>query len=99
MVKKNDMKCISDPRAFIRDGIPSPEGLISNDIFGISAEERSGIFAYIDLHGVFIDPSCYKTWCRLDTKFKNVIHGIGKWRINDEGLFEEDEERYVDFVL
>ena len=47
-VKRNDWKCVSDPRAFVRDGIPSPEGLVSNEIFGISNEERAGIFARRD---------------------------------------------------
>lgn len=92
-VKKNPTtKQISDPRAFIRDGMPSPEGLISNDIFGTSNEERSGIFGYIDLHGYFLDPSCYKAWKSVDSKVKNVIHGIGKYRIDSHGQIVEDEE-------
>lgn len=90
-VKVNDCKCVSNPRAFDSNNIPSAEGLLSNEIFGYTMEERAGTYAYIDLHGWFIDPSCYKTWCRLDTKFKKVVHGIGKWKINAEGLFEEDE--------
>jgi len=89
-VKKNDIKCVSDPRAFIRDGIPSPEGLVSNDIFGISNEERAGIFGYIDLHGWFIDPSCYKAWIRVDNKVRNIVHGIGKYKVNSQGEIVED---------
>ena len=90
-VKKNDFKCISDPRAFIRDGIPSPEGLISNEIFGTSNEERAGIFGYIDLHGYFIDPSCYKAWIRIDNKIRNIVHGIGKYSINSQGILVPDD--------
>ena len=63
-VRKNDCQCVSDPRAFTGNGIPSPKGLLSNERFGYTMEERSGIYAYIDLHGWFIDPSCYKTWIR-----------------------------------
>ena len=91
-VKKNEVKQVSDPRAFIRDGIPSPEGLVSNEIFGISNEERAGIFGYIDLHGWFIDPSCYKAWIRIDNKVKNIIHGVKRYSIDKEGQFIEDEE-------
>ena len=99
-VKVNDCKCVSNPRAFDSNSIHSRDGLLSNEIFGNTAEERSGIYGYIDLHGWFIDPSCYKTWCRLDTKFKKVIHGTAKFRINDKGQFEEDEngDSGIEFV-
>lgn len=91
-VKKNDFKCISDPRAFIRDGIPSPEGLISNEIFGISNEERSQIYGYIDLHDWFMDPSCYKAWKKVDNKITKIVHGIGKYIVNKDGIIEESDE-------
>ena len=61
-VEVNNCKCVSDPRAFSSNNIPSPNGLLSNEIFGYTMEERSGIFGYIDLHGWFMDPSLYKTW-------------------------------------
>ena len=91
-VKKNDFKCISDPRAFIRDGIPSPEGLISNEIFGISNEERANIFGYIDLHDWFMDPSCFKAWIRIDNKVRNIVHGIGKYKVNSKGQIVEADD-------
>ena len=90
-VRKNDCQCVSDPRAFTGNGIPSPKGLLSNEIFGYTMEERSGIYAYIDLHGWFIDPSCYKTWIRLDPAVKNIVHGVKYYRIDKAGLFVEDE--------
>lgn len=100
-VKKNECKPITDPRAFLRDNIPSDEGLLSNKIFGITKDDRAGIFAYIDLHGTFIDPSCYKTWIRLDGKIRNVVHGIGTYRVNDLGEIVEDEKGQtgIDFLL
>lgn len=91
-VEVNNCQCVSDPRAFKSSGIPSSKGLLSNEIFGITMEERSGIAAYIDLHGWFIDPSLYKTWIRLDPKVKNIVHGIKYYRIDENGLFVEDEE-------
>ena len=91
-VEVNDCKCVSDPRAFKSSGIPSSKGLLSNEIFGVSTEDRQGTFGYIDLHGWFLDPSCYKTWIRLDSKVKNIVHGIKYYRIDEKGLFVEDEE-------
>ena len=89
-VKVNECKCVSDPRPFLRDNIPSPEGLLSDEIFGLTREERAGTFAYIDLHGYFIDPSCFKAWIRIDNKVRNIVHGIGTYRINDRGEIVED---------
>lgn len=89
-VENNDCKVITNPRAFVRDNIPSDDGLLSNKIFGITKDDRAGIFGYIDLHGWFIDPSCYKTWIRVDSNIRNVVHGIGTYRINDLGEIVED---------
>ena len=89
-VKNNDLQPITNPRAFVRNSIPSDDGLLSNKIFGITQEERAGTFAYIDLHGYFIDPSCYKTWIRLDPKIRNCVHGIGTYSIDRQGYVVED---------
>ena len=89
-VKVNDVKCVSNPRAFIRDGIPSDDGLLSNEIFGVGMEERAGTYGYIDLHGWFIDPSCYKAWIRLDKNIRNVVHGNGYYRVDERGQIVED---------
>ena len=48
-VKVNELQEITNSVYFSRDGIPSPDGLLSNEIFGISKEDRSNIFAYISL--------------------------------------------------
>lgn len=91
-VKVNECKCVTDPRAFTGSNIPSSEGLLSNTIFGYASKERAGTFAYIDLHGWFLDPSCYKTWLRLDSKLKNIVFGTNYYIIDENGDFVEDEE-------
>ena len=48
-IKKNECQEIDDPVAFNNNNSPSPRGLLSNEIFGITMEDRSGIYAYIDL--------------------------------------------------
>lgn len=90
-VKVNEStKPISNPRAFMKDNIPSSDGLLSNEIFGITMEDRAGIYGYIDLHGTFIDPSCYKALIRIDSKFRNIVHGIGTYKIDEKGDLVED---------
>ena len=89
-VKVNNCQVITNPRAFAKDNIPSDDGLLSNKIFGITKEERAGIFAYIDLHGWFMDPSCYKSWTKIDKNIKNIVHGIDTYSINEKGLLVQD---------
>lgn len=90
-VKVNDCPCVTDPRAFVSNNIPSPEGLLSNKLFGTAQRERAGTFGYIDLHGWFMDPSCYKTWIRLDSRVKNIVFGTRYYTIDSHGDFVEDE--------
>lgn len=99
-VKQNNWKCVSDPRAFNSGGIPTDNGLLSNTIFGFTSEERAGIFAYIDLHGWFMDPSCYKTWIRLDSNIRNIVHGVKYYRLDGKGNLIEDEngETGIEFL-
>lgn len=91
-VKKNGFKCVSNPSAFTSSNIPSKDGLLSNEIFGFTMEERMGTFGYIDLHGWFIDPSCYKTWIRLDPRIRNIVHGVKYYVLDKNGELVEDEE-------
>ena len=59
-IKKNDVKEIKNPIFFIRNGIPTPDGLLSNEIFGITKEERANIWGYIDLLWNYLNPFIYK---------------------------------------
>lgn len=89
-IKKNELKEITNPAFFSASGAPTPDGLLSNEIFGITQGDRSGIFAYIDLGDWFIDPSCYKVLLRLDRKFNEIVHGTQTYSINDNGELIED---------
>ena len=89
-VKVNECKPITNPVTFIRNNEPSPDGLLSNDIFGITQEERAGTFAYIDLTETFIDPSCYKVWCKVDSRVKSIVHQTDKFIINSKGELVQD---------
>lgn len=89
-VKINDCPEVTNPIFFVRDGIPTPDGLLSNELFGISKDDRAGIFGYIDLGGLFIDPSCYKNWCKVDSKIKAVVHQTDTFIIDDNGNLVSD---------
>lgn len=89
-IKKNNVKEITNHITFVRDGIPTPDGLLSNEIFGITKEERSNIYGYIDLNGWFMHPLCYKTWGTMDKRIKNIAHSITKYSIDEHGDLVED---------
>ena len=100
-VRANECGCVSDPRPYSAGGGNSPEGLLSNVIFGFASAERKGTFGYIDLHGWFIDPSCYKTWIRLDSRIKNIIAGIDYYTLDPKGELVKDDvngETGIDFL-
>lgn len=100
-VKKNDVKEITNPVFFIRDGIPTPDGLLSNEIFGITKEERANIWGYIDLQGTYLHPLIYKLWGKMDSSIKNIVHGLKSYNIDSHGYIIEDEkgETGLDFLV
>lgn len=100
-IKVNGCKPITNPVFYNRDNIPTEDGLLSHQIFGITQNDRAGIFAYIDLNGWYLDPSCYKNWCKIDPNIKKIVHKEGKFAINGKGEIIPDEvngSNGVDFL-
>ena len=48
-VKVNNVQEISNPVFFVRRDVPTSDGLLSNEIFGITKQERSNIYGYVNL--------------------------------------------------
>lgn len=88
-VKVNNCAEIIDP-VFFNGPSPTPLGLLSNEIFGITKAERSGIYAYIDLGGTFIHPLAYKALCNLNSKIASIVNGIETFSIDDSGQIVKD---------
>lgn len=92
LVKKNNLREITNPIFFVRDNIPTSDGLLSNEIFGITKDQRANIFAYIDLYEYFMHPLCFIIWNSIDRRLSDIIHGTKKFIIDSHGHFVEDEE-------
>ena len=92
IIKKNNIKEITNPIFFNQNGSPTSDGLLSNEIFGITKQERANTFAYIDLHDKFLHPLVYKVWSSIDQNIKSIVHGIATYKINSEGHITEDPE-------
>ena len=100
-VKKNNVKEVTNPVFFIRDNIPSSDGLLSNEIFGITKAERSNLWGYIDLHGTFLHPFIYKLWGKMDRNIRSIVHGIGSFGIDKDGYIvpKDGGETGIQFIV
>lgn len=101
-IKVNHLQQIKNPMFFSGNNIPTPDGLLSNEIFGINKEQRTTIFGYIDLGGpYFINPLMYTIWQKLDRKIIDCVYGNGTYRINEEDgklILDPDGETGIDFL-
>ena len=88
-IKNNDLQEITNP-VFFNGPVPTEDGLLSNEIFGITKVERSGIYAYIGLGGNFIHPLVYKTLCKINNKIEDVVNGTDYFTISDKGELVQD---------
>lgn len=91
LIKENDLQEITNPVMFNAGNGPTSDGLLSNEIFGITKDERSGIFAYIDLNEYFIQPYYYKIWLKIDKRLRSCIYETQKFKIDSSGYLVEDE--------
>ena len=91
LVKANDLQEITNPVFFVRNSVPTSDGLLSNEIFGITKYDRANTFAFIDLEEYFINPLIYKMWCKVDSNIKACVHGTNNFIINDNGELVQDD--------
>ena len=100
-IEANNCKEVTNPVMFLRGSRPTPDGLLSNEIFGITQEERASIFAYIDLKEKFIQPYYYKIWLKLDRYLRGCIYETENYRIDDNGYLVPDEngETGIEFLV
>ena len=84
-------KEVTNPILFEAGNVPTPDGMLSLEIFGMTSQERKENYAYISLHDYFLHPYIYKILLRLDRKIEAVVKGTRNFTINNEGQIVEDE--------
>jgi len=89
-VKVNHLKEITDP-IYLEHKRPTPNGLFSYEIFGISQYDRSSIWAYVDLGGIFLHPLAAMNFKKYGSMYENIIYGLKTYRF-ENGKFIEDPE-------
>lgn len=88
----NHLEEITNPVPMEKDGTPHRDGILSNEIFGITTKSRKETFAYIKLYGHYFHPHVYKAIKRMFKNIDTIISGEKYYRINEEGKLVVDEE-------
>lgn len=92
LIVTNGLNPVTNPILFEAGNVPTPDGLLSLEVFGSTSRERKDNFAFIDLKDYFIHPYAYKILKRLDRRIEHIVFSTKKYSINEEGQFIEDEE-------
>lgn len=100
-VNINRLQEVTSPVLFERGGIPNPNGLVSNEIFGVSIKSRKETFAYISLNGHFLQPHIYKIIKRVYRNIDKIINGEKYYIIDKQGNIVESEsgETGIEFLF
>lgn len=99
-IELNKLKEITSPVLFQRGNIPHPDGLVSNQIFGVTVQSRKSTFGYVDLHGYFFHPHIYKAIKRMFRNIEKIINGSQYYSINQDGILVLDPngDTGIDFI-
>ena len=90
-IQVNKLQEVTNPILIERDNIPTPDGLLSYEIFGRTVQDRSTTYAYIDLHGHFIHPLVFKVWKRVNRKIEECVSGITTFSIKQGELVPDPD--------
>lgn len=90
-VKVNGLQPITNPIMFDKGNIPTPDGLFSTEIFGVSTRDRKETWAYIDMSIPFLAPKVYMSLKRLNRNFESVVYGSKKYIIDKNGVLVQDD--------
>lgn len=89
-IRINNLQEVTNP-IFIDKRAPTPDGVLSYEIFGTSQEERRNRMAYIDLHGHYMYPLAAVKLASYDRTLSKVLYAQGRWKLVDGALIEDPE--------
>ena len=87
----NKLQEITSPILFQRGGVPHPDGLLSNEIFGVTTKTRKSTYAYISLHEHFIHPHIYKAIRRMFRNIDRIVDGSMFYSLDKNNRLVVDE--------
>lgn len=92
LIAVNKLDEVTSPRLFSNKMMYDPQGILSNEIFGISKTDRRSTFAYIDLKRHFIHPHIYHKV--LKSMYKGIMYivsGQRRYSVRDGWLVEDPD--------
>ena len=92
LIAVNKLQEVTSPRLVSSKMLFDQDGILSNDIFGISKDDRRSTFAYISLHRKFIHPHIYHKV--LKGIFRGIVYMVAgqKYYSVRNGMLVEDSE-------
>ena len=81
----------TDP-IFLDRGTFTPRGVLSNEIFGTSQDERKNRFGIIDLHGPYMYPLAAVKLASYDRRLADCLYARKTFKLTKEGDLVEDPD-------
>lgn len=95
LIDVNKLEEVTSPGLFSNKMMYDQQGILSNEIFGISKADRRNTFAYINLYRHFIHPHIYsKVIKKMFRGVMYIVSGQKRYSIKD-GLIVEDEDGWT----
>ena len=96
-IEDNGIKEVTDPILYKDGDEPTDNGILSTEIFGNTAKQRTLNCGYIDLKRKFFHPLYFEIIRRMSANIDTVASGQGVWYIEDGTLTridDPDDKRY-----
>lgn len=91
LVSMNGIRPVTNP-IFLDRNAPTPDGVLSYEIFGTSSEERKHRMAYIDLAPYhYMHPLAAAKLASYDRTLSKVLYAQGRYKLVDGALVEDPE--------
>lgn len=90
-IRLNNLKEVTNPIMLIRN-LPTADGVLSYEIFGVSQEDRKSRMAYIDLKGKYMLPLAAKKLAAYDRRLSNILFSTKKYTLTKTGDLVVDDE-------
>lgn len=89
-IQLNHLQPVTNP-IYVDKRAPTPDGVLSYEIFGTSVTERRNRMAYIDLHGHYMTPLAAIRLYMYDRTLSDVLFSKGHYRLEGDTLVEDEE--------
>ena len=91
-IKVNHLREVTNSIALIKNQ-PTPDGILSYEIFGTSSQSRRETMAYIDLHGHYMYPNAAVKLRSYNKTLSEILFGTTLYSFDKKtGQFTKDDE-------